>query len=73
MKKNTKCEVIKRLRLQLNMSQTEFGNAIGRSKQSVCSYEKGRKWPSLIVCEKIMFLAQENLIYLNINDFICIK
>ncbi len=45
---------IKEARLQKNMTQEELGNLIGVSKVSICSYEQGKKTPTLNNLKKII-------------------
>ena len=46
-------ERIKELRREKGITQEELGNAIGKTKGSIASYESDRRKPSLEVIEEI--------------------
>lgn len=48
---------IKRTRLDLQLTQEEFGKVLGISKQSICSWEKGRNLPDIINILKIIDIS----------------
>lgn len=61
---------IKNLRWELFMTQSEFADAIGVEKNTVCFYENGRRKPKLKTIKKMKQLADENNIKINIVDFL---
>lgn len=46
-------EKIKDTRLYMGLTQEEFGKMLDISKQSVCSWEKGRNLPDILIMLKI--------------------
>lgn len=54
-------EKVKEARERLGLTQDEFGKLVGVSKQSICSWEKGRNLPDIINIHKIANLCEKNL------------
>ncbi|MCQ2362132.1 MAG: helix-turn-helix domain-containing protein [Acidaminococcaceae bacterium] len=50
-------EKIKDTRLYLGFTQEEFGKLLGISKQSICSWEKGRNMPDILNLLKIVKIS----------------
>lgn len=61
---------VKNLRRQLLMTQEEFGKAIGCSRVSVMKYETERAVPRGSTIKRIMDLAVDNKIKVNVMDFL---
>ena len=57
---------IKELRLELGLTQTEFGEKIGLSKPSVAGYEKSQE-PTIKVLKRIEKIFDLNPNYFNSN------
>lgn len=53
-------DVLKRIRFELMLTQTQFGEMIGVSKTEVHLYEKGIRKPRLSRVRKIIEVAQRN-------------
>ena len=53
---STTATLLKRLRVQANLTQLQLGERIGVTKASISAYEKGKAYPSLPILTK---LAQE--------------
>ncbi|MBQ0108561.1 MAG: helix-turn-helix domain-containing protein [Phascolarctobacterium sp.] len=52
---------IKNVRLNLNLTQAEFGKLLGISKQSICAWEKGRNLPDIVNLLKIVDMSGKDL------------
>lgn len=64
----TPAQFIKKIRLSLCVTQTEFGVLINRDKTSVCLYEAGKRRPSYSAVRKMVQIARENGIEANYID-----
>jgi len=51
-------EAIRELRLRLNLTQTEFGAKLSRSKQAVSGWEKGHRNP-----DRLAVAAMREMMY----------
>lgn len=54
---------IKEERLRLGLTQTELGQLIGVSKQTLCGWENGRTMPGIATLGSIAKLCQKNLAF----------
>lgn len=61
--------IIKKIRRNLLMEQTEFGHFLGVSKQAVSLYERGLRMPKLGIISKMRDLAKAKGIEVCIDDF----
>lgn len=61
---------LKEIRLEINQTQTEFGNLLGVSRDAIASYERGRVVPSdtfiQLLCTKL--LINENWLRTGIGE-----
>lgn len=48
---------IKQARLDLKLTQEDFGKILGISKQSICSWEKGRNLPDIVNILRIVDIS----------------
>jgi transcriptional regulator with XRE-family HTH domain len=62
-------EVIKLIRDRLRFTQTELGNKMGVSKQSVYKWERGIVMPSHDYIRELMTIAKANKIKVKLEDF----
>jgi len=60
---------VKVLRQKLLMTQVEFAEQLGLSKQMISNYENGLYSPSMSTIKKLVKIASENNIEIDINDF----
>ncbi len=56
----TPAEFIKKIRLSLCVSQSEFADMIKRDKGSVCMYESGKRKPSYATVRCIVDVAKQH-------------
>ncbi len=60
---------VKTLRQKLLMTQSELAEKLGMSKQMISNYENGLYSPSMTTIKKLMQIASENNIEIDVNDF----
>lgn len=46
-------ENLKEIRLELGLTQKEFGNRVGFDARTICNWEKSRNTPTIYVVKKI--------------------
>ena len=63
-------ETIKNIRIHLLLSQTDFAEKLGVSRQIINNYEHRQRKPSLKFIKKLKEVAEQNNIPFNINDLI---
>jgi transcriptional regulator with XRE-family HTH domain len=51
------------------MTQVEFAEQLGLSKQMISNYENGLYSPSMSTIKKLVKIASENNIEIDVNDF----
>lgn len=61
-------EAIKKVRLELCMSQAELSRALEITSASISLYERGMRKPSFGTIRKILALAKKNNIELKLED-----
>ncbi len=61
-------EAIIKLRVKLNVSQTELAKILGVSFSSINRWEKGKYSPTIIAKEKLRVLLEENNIELEVVE-----
>ena len=62
--------VIKKIRINLELDQTEFAKELGVSKSTICKYEKGERTPRFRIARKIKELAEGKSLNVSIEDII---
>ena len=62
-------EIIKQLRIDLCLDQTQLAKELNCSKSSICNYEHGSQFPRFGVIRKMMELAAKHKIKLKPGDF----
>lgn len=60
---------VKMIRQKLLLTQAEFAKKLGLSKQMISNYENGLYSPSMNTIKKLVQIAAENNIEINIEDF----
>jgi DNA-binding XRE family transcriptional regulator len=60
---------IKMIRQKLLMTQSEFAQKLSMSKQMISNYENGLYKPSMTVIKKLIKIAKDNDIDINVDDF----
>lgn len=63
-------QTIKRIRQALFLEQSEFGELLDMSKQSIWHYENGTRKPRIHTLRKIYDLAKKNKINITLEDLL---
>jgi DNA-binding XRE family transcriptional regulator len=61
--------LVKNIRQKLLMTQSEFAQKLSMSKQMISNYENGLYKPSMTVIKKLIKIAKDNDIDINVDDF----
>lgn len=64
---------IKKIRQQLLMTQSEFAEKLEMSKQMISNYENGLYKPSMKTIKKLIKLANQHGIEINLDDFFLVS
>ena len=63
-------ENIKKIRVNLCMTQDEFAKVLQIKQSTIGNYERGKRWPRLSVIKKLRALARENGMDYSVEDFL---
>jgi len=63
-------DTIKKVRMELNLDQQHFADALEITKTAIFNYEKGIRRPKLDIIKKMRDLAKKNGIELSVDDFL---
>ncbi len=61
---------VKNLRQHLLMTQLNFANELGCSREMIGKYESGKVYPRSSTIKKMMELARKNKIKIKVEDFL---
>lgn len=63
-------KAVKRLRVKLLLTQSEFASILGVTRYCISNYELGRRSPRLQIVGKMLSVAREHKIEVNEDDFV---
>ena len=63
-------DTVKKVRIALNLNQTDLAGKLNLSKTAIYNYERGARRPNFDVIKRIKTLANENGVEISIDDFL---